>query len=249
MKYACVGVNPKDAYLSFPAMDVATALYFDRFDECLSFLKNNAVDIVFIRSDLSREEKQDFTMKLYDINPSAVVLDVNESSSDVMLVRPIPKDKLDETLTLLIPAIKPEKKRIYIRTFGRFVVFKDGRPCSLSGKAKEILALLVTRRGKEVSNEEIYTTVWENRPYSNRDMIVYYNALRRLKSALKKYGISNLLISASHGQMVNTELFDCDYYDWLNGDSNTKTGFEEEFLSEYSWGEYILSDMISRIHK
>ena len=248
MKYACVGVSPKEAYLSFPSVDISSAVYFDELDECLRFVRNNALDIIFVRSDLPREEKQRFTSALYDINPSAVVLDVSDNSEELMLLRPIRKDRLDDTLTVLIPAIRPEKKRIYIRTFGRFVVFIDCQPCSFSGKAKEILALLVTRRGKEVSNEEIYTTIWENRPYSNRDMIVYYNALRRLKNTLRKYGISDLLISATHGQMVNTELFDCDYYDWLRGDGDTETGFEEEFLSEYSWGEYILSDMISRRH-
>ena len=61
--------------------------------------------------------------------------------------------------------------------------------------------------------------------------------------------MEKLLISAKHGQMINTELFDCDYYDWLAGKSNAETKFEEEFLSEYTWGEFILSDMISRIHK
>lgn len=246
MKYACVGVSIEEAYQSFPSADVASAIHFTCFDDCLDYLKDSIVDIVFVNSSFPKAEKQNFMKQLYEISPSTVVLESEAGSEDIVLVRPIPKDRLDETLTALIPAIKPEKKRIYIRTFGRFVVFRDGVPCAFSGKAKEILALLVTRRGKEISNEEIYTTIWENRPYSNRDMIVYYNALRRLKNSLKRYDMSDLLISGPHGQMINTELFDCDYYDWLKGGSDAETGFEEEFLTEYSWGEYILSDMISR---
>lgn len=248
MKCICVGVSPKEVCRSFPTMNVSSAIYFDSLADCLHYVIKEPVDIIFVSNDYPREEKKNFAIKLLNVSPSTVILDVDENLDDVVLIKPIPKEDLDETLTLLKSAIEDDMKKIYVRTFGRFTVFKDGKPCSFSGKAKEILALLVTKRGKEVSNEEIYTTIWEERPYSNRNMIVYFNALRRLKKTLKKHNMENLLISTRHGQMVNTELFDCDYYDWLNGRSNAETGFEEEFLSEYSWGEYILSDMISRIH-
>ena len=246
MKCVCIGVSPKEVLQAFPMMNLSSAMYYGNMEDCLQNLSGDPVDIIFVSNSFSREEKKDFALKLLRISPSTLILDADEESKEYMLLKPVTKENLDDTLVLLKPIT--EEKSIFIRTFGRFVVFKNGKPCSLSGKAKEILALLVTRRGKEVSNEEIYTTIWENRPYSNRDMIVYYNALRRLKNSLKKQGIRDLLISASHGQMVNTDLFDCDYYEWLDGKSNAETGFEEEFLSEYSWGEYILSDMISRIH-
>lgn len=249
MECVCVGVSPKEILQTFPMMNLSSAMYFDNLNDCMRYVIDHPVDIVFTRSDLPRQEKKEFTLKMLQISPSTIIMDVNEDTNDYVLLKPVSKENLEDTLVLLKPVTEEKKKNIYIRTFGRFVVFKDGKPCRISGKAKEILALLVTRRGKEVSNEEIYTILWEERPYSNRNMIVYYNALRRLKNALRKQGMSDLLISATHGQMVNTDLFDCDYYDWLKGKSNSETGFEEEFLSEYSWGEYILSDMISRIHK
>ena len=248
MKFACIGVSPKDVSLAYPMMDASSGLYFENVDESLRHLSKELMDIVFVDINIPRREKQKLAIQLYEINPNAVSLNINEKRDEVVLVKPVSKDQLEETLTILIPTGQTEKKSIYIRTFGRFVVFKDGKPCVLRGKAKEILALLVSRRGKEVSNEEIYTTIWENRPYSNRNMIVYYNALRRLKNSLKSQELEELLISAHNGQMVDTKMFDCDYYEWLEGKSSYETGFEEEFLSEYSWGEYILSDMISRIH-
>lgn len=249
MECVCVGVSPKEILQTFPMMNLTSAMYFDNLDDCLRYISNHPVDIVFVRHELPREEKKDFTLRILQISPSTMILDANEEADEYVILKPVSKENLENTLVLLQPITEEKRKDIYIRTFGRFVVFKDDSPCRFSGKAKEILALLVTRRGKEVSNEEIYTTLWENRPYSNRDMIVYYNALRRLKKSLKNQDMSDLLISASHGQMVNTKLFDCDYYEWLDGKSNAETGFEEEFLSEYSWGEYILSDMISRAHR
>lgn len=130
--------------------------------------------------------------------------------------------------------------------FGRFNVLKNGIPVKLSGKTKEILALIASRCGREVSNEEIYSTVWENREYSNDNMKVYYNALSRLRRTLADVGASELLLSTTHGQMINTAICDCDYYEWK---SNTSSGggqlFEREFLSEYSWGEVILASLLN----
>ena len=40
---------------------------------------------------------------------------------------------------------------------------KNGVPIPLRGKAKEILALVASRCGKEISNEEIYSIIWEER--------------------------------------------------------------------------------------
>ena len=134
-------------------------------------------------------------------------------------------------------------KSIYIQTFGRFVVKKDGKPVPLTGKAKEILALVVTRCGKEIGNEEIYSTIWEDRPCDNESMGVYYNALRRLRNSLEKYGLDDLLISTARGQMANTDLFDCDFYEWKDETMGFRSQFEGEFLSEYSWGEHLIGEL------
>ena len=49
--------------------------------------------------------------------------------------------------------------------FGRFTIAFHDEPIAITGKAKEILALLVANRGKEVSNEEI------NAPYGKTGRI------------------------------------------------------------------------------
>lgn len=247
MLVACIGIKPEDALASFPALDLSSIVFFETPDDCLRFAKNNSVCFVLIHADLQGDSKQNFARQLREYCPKAAVIDVNKEYDEALLVQPVPNNDLTAAMNMMLPHQNKQKKEIYIHTFGRFVVFHNGQPVSLRGKAKEILALVVTRRGKEISNEELYSTIWENRPYSNRNMIVYYNALRRLKQALSKEGIRELLISTVHGQMVNTELFNCDYYEWLENDDKSKSGFEGEFLSEYSWGEYILGDMISRI--
>lgn len=168
--------------------------------------------------------------------------DFNRIGGDYYIMKPYERETLEMAMERIRLLAQRQQKEIYIQTFGRFLVLKGGKPLPISGKAKEILALVVTRRGKEISNEEIYSTLWENRPYGNVEMTVYYNALRRLKCALRDAGVPELLISTYRGQMINTALFDCDYYAWQDKDSGVQYRFEGDFLSEYSWGEYILAE-------
>ena len=167
----------------------------------------------------------------------------NQISGDYYIIKPYDRETLEMVMEKIRLLTKRQQKELYINTFGRFMVLRNGKPIKMNGKAKEILALIVTRRGKEISNEEIYSTIWENRPYSNTDMVVYYNALRRLKQLLKKENLEDLLISTQRGQMINVEMFDCDYYAWQDKDMSSRDRFEGEFMSEYSWGEYILADI------
>ena len=68
-----------------------------------------------------------------------------------------------------------------------------------------------------------------------------------LKKALRDQGIQEMLISTSHGQITNTAVFDCDFYDWMAGKNGGDTRFEEEFMADYSWREDFLSDLMSRV--
>jgi len=79
-------------------------------------------------------------------------------------------------------------------------------------------------------------------------MTVLFNALRRLKRTLRSAGIDDILVSTQRGQKVNTELFDCDYYKWQDNERDERTLFEGEFLTEYSWGESVLAEIIEKIN-
>ena len=58
---------------------------------------------------------------------------------------------------------KMEGKRIVIRTFGYFDIFVDGETIPFScKKAKELLALLVDRRGGFVTTGDAISYLWED---------------------------------------------------------------------------------------
>lgn len=240
--------------LSKDIPDINIVGQFEFPQDAIEYVRENPVELAFMDIEMPQIDGLELARNLRMIRPDILIVfisaydnyvwEFNQIGGDYYILKPYDHKTLEQTMDKIRLLAKRQQKHLYIRTFGRFVVLKNGVPVRLIGKAKEILALIVTKRGREISNEEIYTTIWEGREYSNDHMKVYYNALHRLKDALKKEGIEELLISTQRGQMINTDCFDCDYYAWLDKKMDIRDQFAGEFMSEYSWGEYILASLV-----
>lgn len=243
--------------LSADMADLNIIGQFESGEQALAFAKENSFEAAFLDVAMPVMNGVELAKELRKIRPDIIIVfisaydsylwDFNQIGGDYYILKPYNKKTIEMMIEKVRFLLQRQQKDLFIHTFGRFYILRNGKPLPLSGKAKEILALIVTRRGKEISNEEIYTTIWENRPYSNVDMTVYYNALRRLKQSLKKEKLEDLLISTQRGQMINTNMFDCDYYAWQDRNMGRRDRFEGEFMSEYSWGEYLLYGILNDI--
>lgn len=229
---------------------------FESAKKALEYAKAWPIEVAFLDVAMPITNGLELAKELRKLRPDIIIVfvsaydeyvwDSNQIGGDYYIIKPYTQEVLEMTMERIRLLSLRQQKDVYIQTFGRFLVMKKGKPLPLSGKAKEILALVVTRRGKEISNGEIYGHLWENRPYGNVEMTVYYNALRKLKSVLKEADLSDLLISTQRGQVINTALFDCDYYSWQDKNLGARDRFEGQFLSEYTWGEDILAEIISK---
>ncbi len=245
------------ARLASEIPDLNVVGQFESSDKALNYAADHPFEAAFLDVAMPIKNGVQLAKELRIILPEIIIvfvsaydnylLDFNSIGGDYYILKPYNKEILEMAMERLRLLLHRQKKEIFIQTFGRFLVLRNGKPLPLSGKAKEILALVVTRRGKEISNEEIYSTIWEGRPYGNVEMTVYYNALRRLKQTLREERLENLLISTQRGQLVNTSLFDCDYYAWQDKNNSAGNRFEGEFMSEYSWGEYILAGILNNM--
>ena len=228
---------------------------FESAEEAIEFSENHSFEIAFLDIELPEMNGIECAKALREKMPGILIVFIsayddylresNQIGGDDYIVKPYRKETIEKTMDKMRLLVQRQKKSVYVQMFGRFGIKKDGVPIPLRGKAKEILALILVKRGKEISNEEIYNTIWETREYSNVYMKVYYNALKRLKDSLKENGRADIIFSTARGQMANTDIFDCDYYSWQDGNADEKERFEGEFLSEYSWGEYILGNMLN----
>ncbi len=227
---------------------------FQSAEKALAYAEENTFDLALLDVCMPCMDGIELAVRIRDIHPNVVIVFIsayddyvrnfNEIGGDYYILKPYKRATIEMMVNKMSILSGRLHKDIYIQMFGTFNVFKNGVPVRLIGKTKELMALIATRRGKEISNETLFSIVWEDRDYSNQNMTVYYNAVRRLKNALANSNASELLISTSHGQMLNTAVCDCDYFAWKDGKLKSGESFEGEFLPEYAWAESLLGEII-----
>ena len=140
----------------------------------------------------------------------------------------------------------PENRAVSIRTFGYFDVFVGDTPIAFRNKkAKELLALLVDRRGGFVTSEEAISFLWEDEPASTLTLSRYRKVALRLKNTLEEYGISDIMEAVDGKRRIVREKVDCDFYNYLSGKPEYAQLFKGSYLTNYSWGETTLGELMN----
>ena len=126
-----------------------------------------------------------------------------------------------------------EGQNIFIKTFGGFDVFVDGKQVHFSSeKAKEMLAVLVDKRGSSVSLSQMAWLLYEQSPEQtakNNLRVIYY----RLKKILENNGIGGMLIKKRGSFAVDASSFICDVYEFVEGNPDYVPLFLGNYMSGY----------------
>ena len=106
---------------------------------------------------------------------------------------------------------------VYIRTFGYFEVFVNGEALLIhNAKAKELLALLVDRRGAYVSQGDIISCLWEDESVNKVTLARVRKIVMILRNTLKEYHLEDLIESKKGMRRLNTTKVRCDLYNYLS---------------------------------
>ena len=139
-----------------------------------------------------------------------------------------------------------EKQGVSIRTFGYFDVFVGDRPIAFRNKkSKELFALLVDRRGGYIDSEEAISFLWEDEPVNSVILARYRKVALRLKNTLEEYGIAEIMETVDGKRRIVTEKVQCDLFDYLSGKPEYTQLFKGSYLSNYSWGENTLGELMN----
>ena len=140
--------------------------------------------------------------------------------------------------------IPGNNSRIWIRTFGSFDVFVNGVPIRFtSAKSKELLAVLVDRRGGSLSAEEAISYLWEDKPADKQVMSNYRKVAMRMHETLDEYDIGDLVINNKGVRSLNMAVADCDLYKFIVKDKTCTDCFHGQYMQNYSWGERTLATL------
>ena len=134
---------------------------------------------------------------------------------------------------------KEEEPKVRVQCFGNFEVFWKNKPVVFQlSKAKELFAYLVHRKGASVSMAELAAVLFEDK----EDGLSVQSQIRNLVASMRKT-FSSLgcpdLFNKSRGYIsIKTDLINCDYYSFMNGDSDAINEYSGEYMAHYSWAEF-----------
>ena len=153
------------------------------------------------------------------------------------VLKPFSSEMIRKELLKVKPAVvAAQSSKVFIKTFGYFDVFVREKPVYFSSsKSKELLALLVDRRGGSVSTENAISVLWPDRSYDESVQSLFRKVLKSLRVALDDAGISEIFVDVRNQRSIDMSKFDCDYYKLIKGDEQAKSQYTGEYMTGYSW--------------
>lgn len=125
---------------------------------------------------------------------------------------------------------------VTVRTFGFFDVYNEGKPVLFHGnKTRELLAILVDRRGAYVSSAEAIRMMWPGRELDTALYTRYRKIAMRLSEVLRENGIEYIIEVVNGKRRIIPENIKCDYYDYLSDGDAAKNGFNGKYMENYLW--------------
>lgn len=211
-------------------------------------------DVAFIDVELDRDKMNglELAARLKAIYKDTHIIFVTKSRkyfreafsvhADSYLLKKVSENDIIRELNYLTnyyPAPLRFSGKIYIQTFGGFSVFLDSRMIEFErNRAKELLAILVDRRGAAITAREACALLFEDRPYNESCNGYYHVILNSLTRTLEKAGMKKMLVKSKNHVAVDPNAFECDAYRFLKGDPSAIRQYRGDYLNCYSWSEF-----------
>jgi len=220
---------------------------FENPADALRYARVEKIDVAFLDIEMPVMSGIELAKKLHQIDSNIKIVFVTgftEYALDAFgvdaigyVLKPYSAEMIEQNIIKASHIINIDSdKKITVKTFGHFDVFVNGKIVHFaSAKSKELLALLIDRRGGTLSTEQAIGLLWADREYDDSVQSLFRKVLKSLRVALNDADISEILIDARNQRSVDTSLFECDSYALLEGDKKAIKDYYGQYMSEYSW--------------
>lgn len=234
---------------NMPGFEVAGL--FDDPADALNYARNNPVDFALLDIDMPEMSGIELARRLRMYRPDMIVIFVTahpeyaaeaiHAKADFVVFKPYEREDILDALERARLLSERQKKRIRFRTFGHFDMFADGKLVNFkSSKAKELLALCVSRMGGEVTIHEMVEILWGG---TGDQGLGYRTTIKALADILRDVNAEQLLKRKRSLIYLDTEEFDCDLNDFKAGKTSAINAYHGEFMQQYPWAKSIAEEL------
>ncbi len=237
---------------------------FSKARDCIAWLKEFIVDhevpaYAFLDIQLRGYTGIQLAREIKEISPDITVIFVtayNDYASEAFavhasgyLLKPVDEESIRKAISNIVPArvqtktgwtpiATEDEPKLCIRTFGKFTATVGKKELIFErSKSKELLALLVDKRGTGLTNGDIEAYLWEDSLGDKRKSGYVQKVISSLIKTLREAGVEDVIEKHYNYLALRTELIECDLYAFLQGDVSAVNSYYGVYMEEYSWGE------------
>lgn len=224
--------------------DISSVTEFTACSAALEWTEHNPIDVAFLDISMRGMGGLKLAEKIVELHPDCRIifctgytqyaLDAIQLHVSGYLLKPITAEAVQRELDH-IKGRKAKEKLLSVQCFGSFEVMARGRPLNFKrSKSKELLAVLIDRRGAGITAKEICAVMWPDGGSDSKNINYLYQLFSDLRHALELAGAADVLQQNGYAYALDMERIDCDYYSYLN---TGRPEFHGEYMLQYSWAE------------
>lgn len=119
----------------------------------------------------------------------------------------------EEVMSEDVPEYKVLTQEVYIQTKEFFDIYVNNKPISFKNtKVKELLEILVRRRGAQIAPSEAIELLWPGEEANKTTLARYRKVVSRMESELRDNGIEELIRKERGNRRIDTNMFKCDLF-------------------------------------
>lgn len=213
--------------------------------EALEECKDKKIDIAFLDIEMPKINGVKLAKKLKESNPliniifvtaySEYAIDAYNLRASGYITKPVNVDKVKiEIDELRYPVELKTTKKLQVKCFGNFEIFKDGVPIKFSyQRSKEVFAYLIDREGSSININELNAVLWEEDHKS-----YLRNIISDIQNTLKEIGADDVFIKRHNECFIDVNKVDCDAYEYKKDNPNAVRMYRGEYMMQYSWAMF-----------
>ena len=224
--------------------DVDEVIPFSSCSAALAYAAENTVDVAFLDINMRGIGGLGLAEKLMELNPHCKIIFCTGYEEYAVsafklhvsgyLMKPITAEAVQKEIDH-IKGLKAKEKLLTVKCFGNFEVLYNGESLPFKRKkAKELLAILIDRKGAGMTAKQICAILFPDDTDDTKNAAYLRQLVLDLKNTLKTIHAEEVLRHDTPYYRIDTNLVSCDYLSFLE---TGKPKFLGEYMTQYSWAE------------